>query len=401
MRDEDKLFHGDKEVGSIDADGRIKDVNNQEAIEPIIKILPLFLRNSLPEGERYENLLLHSPHPVKSPVDAVKNVDELPGNFSINRPQHRLYSPFPDVSNDVVYAETTLSEEMFFVNSEIRAHQKPSFSGYQDKFVAKAELIDGKLVIHQVDSEKEFGNVIVKPGTKLPGVAQNEFVCMRLAGKVGLEVPRVFLLKHPGNRLPTRHFCIERFDFSDVRPYGKRNMLEFASLMNLDPQSKYSAKTEELFQCAEEYLGAVDLRKLGKAYFYGILTGNGDMHTKNFSVFIEKKGVYRLTPIYDMVNTQVHGFPDMLALPMNESCNPNPSMRSVIEFFEKYFDRAEMTRMAKAIKQHLPEVLQAAFSRNENSNGAMERQWERSRSDFRKRLEQSILDRISMFEQSS
>jgi hypothetical protein len=386
MRDEfyDKLFHGNKEVGFIDATGQIRDEKNQDGIEPIIKAFPYFLRNSLPEGERYENLLLHSPHSINSPVDAAKNIDELPGNFFINVPQRRIYTPFPDVDDDVVYAQTTLPEEMFFVNSKIRAYQKPSFSGYQDKFTAKADMIAEKLVIHQVDTEKEFGNAIIKPGVKLPGSAQNEYVCMRLAEKVGLKVPRVFLLKHPGNKLPVRHFCIERFDFTDAAPFEKRNMLEFASLMNLDPKNKYSAKTEELFQCAEKYLNEADVMKLGRAYFYGILTSNGDMHTKNFSVFIDKDGAYRLTPIYDMVNTQVHGFPGMLALPMGESCNPNRSMRSVVEFFEHYVCKEEMYQMAQMIEQELRGVLDLTFSKDNKQEGS-----------FRQCLEESILVRVA------
>jgi len=207
---------------------------------------------------------------------------------------------------------------------------------------------------------------------------------MRLAGKVGLEVPRVFLLKHPGDKLPVRHFCIERFDFTDAAPFEKRNMLEFASLMNLDPKNKYAAKTEELFQCAEKHLDETGVKKLGRAYFYGILIGNGDMHTKNFSVFIDKDGVYRLTPIYDMVNTQVHGFPDMLALSMGESCNPNPSVQSVIEFFERYIRREEMYQMAGMIKQKLPEVLDSAFSQNDKQEGSL-----------RQCLEESISTRVT------
>jgi hypothetical protein len=387
---QEKFFHGDKEVGFIDRNGQIKDAKNQEGIERIIEVLPLFLRNALPEGERYENLLLNSPHPISSPIDAAKNVDELPGNFSIGAPQSRAYVPFPHISGEKVHATTTLPESMFFANSEIRIRQKPSFSGYQDKFVAKVALVAGELVISQVDSEKEVGNVIIKPGIKFPGVAQNEFVCMRLAEKAGIEIPRTFLLKHPGNKLSAWHLCVERFDFTADPPFEKKNMLEFASLMNLDSKSKYSAQTEELFQCAEKYLGVSDLRKLGRAYFYGILTGNGDMHTKNFSVFIDTDGSYRLTPIYDMVNTQVHGFPDMLALPMNESCNPNPSMRSVIDFFENYISKDEMHQMAQTIEQSLPSVLTLAFPQEDRQDGSMNPR----RVSFRQRLEESILVRV-------
>lgn len=42
---------------------------------------------------------------------------------------------------------------------------------------------------------------------------------------------------------------------------------------------------------------------------------------------VVENGQCVLTPIYDMVNTEVHGFRDILALPMNENSSPNPSMR--------------------------------------------------------------------------
>jgi hypothetical protein len=286
----DRLFYDDKEIGPIESNGQVCNAQNQEAIEPIIKAFPFYLRNALPEGERYENLLQHSPHPVHSLLDATKNVDELPGKFSINMPERRVYTPFPDMPDDAVFAETSLPAGMFLVNSEVRTSRKPSFSGYQDKFTAKTDLIDGKLTVSQIDPEKEYGNTIVKPGIKLPGIAQNEFLCMRLAGDIGLEVPHSFLIRVPGNKLPGVHFCVERFDFTKLPPCEKKNLLEFASLMELVPENKYLAKTEELFECAEKYLEPSDVKKLANAYFYGILTGNGDMHTKNFSVFIDKNG---------------------------------------------------------------------------------------------------------------
>jgi hypothetical protein len=375
----DRLFYGDEEIGSIEANGRVHDVQNQEGIEPIIKAFPFYLCNALPEGERYETLLLHSPHPVHSPVDAAKNVDELPGKFSINMPQRRVYTPFPAMADEVVYVETNLPVGMFFVNSEVRTSQKPSFSGYQDKFTAKTGLIDGKLTVSQIDPQKEYANTIVKPGIKLPGIAQNEFVCMRLARDIGLEVPRSFLIRVPGDKLPGVHFCVERFDFTKLPPFEKKNMLEFASLMELVPENKYLAKTEELFECAEKYLEPSDVKKLANAYFYGILTGNGDMHTKNFSVFVDKNATFRLAPTYDMVNTKVHGFKDMLALPFGESSNPNPSMKNMVGFLEHYISKNEMYQMAQMVEEKLPKVLELGFSQDTHKR-------------FAHSLERSILD---------
>ncbi|MDR1916252.1 MAG: HipA domain-containing protein [Synergistaceae bacterium] len=384
----DKLFYGEQEVGSIDSDGLIRSVGGQDGIKPMVDA-GSFLRNALPEGERYENMLLHSPYPIKTEADALRNLDEIPGNFSINKPEHRIYSPFPDVADEIVFAENNLSSDMFFVNSEARSTQRPSFSGYQDKFTAKAYLNGSTLSVGPVNSRGELGNAIVKPGIKLPFVAENEFTCMRLAGKVGLDAPRTFLLQHPDDKLSVRHLCIERFDFRNTPPLGKRDMMEFASFMGLDSKSKYSAQTEELFEIAEKSLDEVNMKKLAKAYFYGVLIGNGDMHTKNFSVFVENGGC-SLTPIYDMVNTEVHGFHDMLALPMNESCNPNPSMRSIVEFLERYINGEEMFQMAQDVRQNLPDVLNLAFPHDNDRLEFIDQ----SRVKFRRSLEESILKRV-------
>jgi hypothetical protein len=390
---QEKLFHGQKEVGRIDAEGYLEEIGHQNDVEPIIEsVLPFVLKNSLPEGERYETLVLNSRHNIDSPMDVLQEVDELQGNFSINKPDRRIYTPFPQMEDEVVYAINNLSADMFFAHSDARLARKPSFSGYQDKFTAKAYLLDGKLCVGPVDVNKEFGNVIIKPGNKLPFVAENEFVCMRLAGKSGLDVPHTFLLQHSDPELRIKHFCIERFDFCYAPQLKKRDMMEFASIMRLDSQSKYSAQTEELFQIAEETLDEDNIKKLARTYFFGILTGNGDMHTKNFSVFVEN-GKCFLTPVYDMVNTEVHGFPDILALPMNENSNPNPSMHSIVEFLERYIDKEEMYYMTQNIKQNLPHVLDLALPQEEEIKFL-----EQSRIKFRQNLENSILNRVEAIE---
>jgi len=216
---------------------------------------------------------------------------------------------------------------------------------------------------------------------------------MRLARKAGIDVPGTFLLPHPDPRLAISHFCIERFDLGDR---GKKTVMEFASLMGLDSKNKYSAQTEDLFQSAESVLDADNLKNLANAYFYGILTGNGDMHTKNFSIFVENDSSYRLTPIYDMVNTQIHDFPNMLALPMNESCNPNPSMRSVVDFLRTYTSAKDMARITQAVKSNLSKVLDLAFPQERKPANTLERE----RDGFRRRLENSILSRATEIEKT-
>jgi hypothetical protein len=110
---------------------------------------------------------------------------------------------------------------------------------------------------------------------------------------------------------------------------------------------------------------------------------------------VVENGQCVLTPIYDMVNTEVHGFRDILALPMNENSSPNPSMRSVVEFFEKYMDRKEMREMARDIRQNLTRTLDLVLPLKERETGEPGIQ---QRAVFRQSLEKSILGRIEPIE---
>lgn len=363
---QDRLFYKSIEVGFINGNGEVNDAKNKEGIEPIIEVFPIFLNNSLPEGERYDSFIRHISHENKTLVGVAKNLDELPGKLSINKLDDRLYVPFPNIPDNIVYAKTTLDSNMFFVNSELRLSHKPSFSGYQDKFTAKAEIIDGKLNISHINTEKEYGNVIVKPyNKKFFGITQNEFVCMKLANKVGLEVPKVFLIEHPDNRIPIKHLCVKRFDFTDTFPFEKKEMMEFTTLMGLNSKRKASVKTEEFFKHAEKCLDKSELEKLGKTYFFGLLICNGDMHLKNFSVFIMNNKTYQLTPIYDMVNIHVYGDKDILALPMTESFNPSPHISIITDFLAQYIIKEDMYKMIETVENNLIDILNLAYPNEE------------------------------------
>lgn len=384
-----KMFYGKDEVGEIRSDGVGRFSDNRDEISPIRENLLLFLSNALPEGERYENLLLRSKNHNSSLVDNVASLDELPSNFSIGQIHDvRKIVSFPQIPPDTVMVDTDIPESMFFVNSKMRGDAKPSFSGYQDKFTAKIIIGEnGRLIATMTDQEREIGNIIVKPGVKFPFIAENEFVCMRLAGKMGFDVPNVFLIKLADSNLPMSHLCVERFDFDyEKNPVEKRPMMEFASLMGLDAKTKYLRTTEEFFGISEGFLNEADFKNLARAYMIGVIVGNGDMHTKNFSVFTEGKQ-YLMSPIYDMLNTKVHGFEDTLALPIFESCTKNPNMENFVEFMERYMKKEEILGLANGVKEHLPEALSLAFSQGNDQGTVIDRQ----RAAFCKELEDSII----------
>ena len=58
----------------------------------------------------------------------------------------------------------------------------------------------------------------------------------------------------------------------------------------------------------------MELLKFFRLLVFTWWTGNGDMHLKNFSVLIDRDGIVRLSPAYDLVCTRLVIADDPLAL---------------------------------------------------------------------------------------
>jgi hypothetical protein len=348
------------------------------------------LENALPEGLRRDTLVRLAARQGKTahhPIELIPYVADLPGDFSAshshasceNGNDIRRFSPLPEkLSPDVI--ESRLSPTFFDPLSEPRLNERPSFSGYQDKFTAHLIVEGDKLLLLPVRQENERGNVIVKPAhLKYPFIAENEYICMMLARRSGLPTPRVFLFQQPDLPLPRQNIAVERFDVRIVEGQAQMlNIAEFASLMGLVSDQKYDPTTEDLFVYASRVLPDEDVKTLAKAYLLGAIVRNGDMHAKNFSVSIEDN-IPRLTPIYDMVNTEVYGISDVLALKLMNT--NSPKTQDIAHFLLNYLTPKEMAEMTDVVKEHLQSCVEVAFG------GAPSHQ---NLQKFRKRLEQSI-----------
>jgi serine/threonine-protein kinase HipA len=197
-------------------------------------------------------------------------------------------------------------------------------------------MVEGdSMILSPVNQELERGNVIVKPAhLEYPFIAENEYTCMELARRAGLPTPRVFLFQQPNLPLPRQHLVVERFDLCVVEGLEHRlNITEFAPLMGLVSAQKYEPSTEELFAFAEQILTDEDMKMFAKSYLLGAIVRNGDMHAKNFSIAIDNN-IPRLTPVYDMVNTEVYGISGVLALKL--AGDHSPKMIDIAKHLLKY-----------------------------------------------------------------
>ncbi|UQD57099.1 HipA domain-containing protein [Flavobacterium sp. K5-23] len=203
----------------------------------------------------------------------------------------RMIAPKLTYLNDLPYTAVELRQE-----AANRA-KKLSIQGVQPKLSAAISIVDQEFKI--VD---QFGTYIIKPQNDLfPQLPENEDVTMRMAKVFGLEVPFHGMLYGKDGSLS---YFIKRFD-----RYGKGSKFateDFAQLTGNTRDTKYRFTMEKLIPVLDEYCSfpAIEKADFFKRILFCFVTGNEDMHLKNFSL-ITKNGKTTLTPIYDFLNSTI------------------------------------------------------------------------------------------------
>jgi serine/threonine-protein kinase HipA len=152
---------------------------------------------------------------------------------------------------------------------------------------------------------------------EFPQLAANEYFCLKVAEKCGLDVPR-FSLSEDASAL-----VIDRFDLRLDGTY--RGFEDFCVLNAKRTDQKYSGSYETSIlkrfgQFANSPHVYADLEKLFTLIALNCALRNGDAHLKNFGiVYDDVLGEARLAPVYDLVTTAVYLPKDSMALTLNGS----------------------------------------------------------------------------------
>ncbi|MDX5477979.1 MAG: HipA domain-containing protein [Cyclobacteriaceae bacterium] len=183
-----------------------------------------------------------------------------------------------------------------------------SISGVQEKF---SVLLDKNKL--RLAGEEEKGTYILKPipgaGKKPDQMPANEHLTMQIARQIfGIETAENALIFFKDG---TPAYITKRFDVKDDG--SKLAQDDFASLAGRTPQThgehyKYLGNYLEIFELMQRYLSAykVEAPKLFKVLVFNYLFSNGDAHYKNFSILETSFGDYRLSPVYDLLNSRIH-----------------------------------------------------------------------------------------------
>ena len=88
---------------------------------------------------------------------------------------------------------------------------------------------------------------------------------------------------------------------------GPLHMEDFCQLTDKLTSQKYNGSMEQVGKALREYSNfpGLDMVRLYELTLFCFLTGNSDMHLKNFSLIRQEDGQYTLTPAYDLVPSNI------------------------------------------------------------------------------------------------
>jgi len=190
---------------------------------------------------------------------------------------------------------------------------------------------------------------------EFPELAANEYFCLKVAERCGLEVPR-HRLSEDGLAL-----VVDRFD---LRPDGTyRGFEDFCVLNAKRTDDKYRGSYEtsilrRLQQFGTSSHRAEDLEKLFTLIALNCALRNGDAHLKNFGVCYDSPlDEVRLAPVFDLVTTTVYMPRDKMAL-MLDGSTQWPTAKTLQRFGEVRTggSRSDIRKILERVSDALSDV---------------------------------------------
>jgi serine/threonine-protein kinase HipA len=158
---------------------------------------------------------------------------------------------------------------------------------------------------------------------RVPSVSENEYANLKLAAAIGMEVPeRELVEKADFEGIPEEFdtmsdgkvLLVERFDRSAG---GERIHIEdFAQVFGIYPSRKYEgAAYHDIAAALGAAVSPTAALEFVRRLALTVITGNGDMHLKNWSLIYRGNGYKpELAPIYDVLSTVPYIPADAMAL---------------------------------------------------------------------------------------
>jgi serine/threonine-protein kinase HipA len=212
--------------------------------------------------------------------------------------------------------ELPYSEDEMLQLAEKVIRSQSTVTGVQPKLSLEIDKISKKDEPQRFTIVGLWGGYILKPPTKqykfLPEI---EDLTMHLAELSGIEVVPHSLIRLSSGNLS---YITKRID---RKSGSKIHMEDMCQLTERLTEQKYNGSYEQIGKAIVKYSAnpGLDITNFFEQVLFSFLTGNADMHLKNFSLIDNPEMGYILCPAYDMVASAlvVKGDEEELALTLN------------------------------------------------------------------------------------
>ena len=224
---------------------------------------------------------------------------ESAGTFTII-PENQIFSTDNSYTEiDVIHLDEMIEQRIVKTERGFVSGMRMSIAGSQHKIMLS--YIDWKYFIPDGNTPSTH---ILKPESNqdYPDATINEYFCIRLAKKLGLDVPEIYfdIIGNSGC------YIVERFDRKD----GNRiHTLDGIQVLGLDKNQKYDQMSvDNLIKIAEFTKNPQESKqKLVDWLWFNFIIGNHDNHLKNISVIFDGED-YQIAPFYDLVSTAAYSY---------------------------------------------------------------------------------------------
>ena len=144
-----------------------------------------------------------------------------------------------------------------------------------------------------------WGKYIFKPqSSKYPCLPELEDLTMKMAEAAHIRTARHTLIRLADGELGYLTLRMDR-----GRNGEKISMLDMCQLSNRLTEHKYYGTYQQLADTVKKYSSApmLDVQRYWEVVLFSWITGNSDMHCKNFSLLDSGNGEYVLSPAYDLL----------------------------------------------------------------------------------------------------
>jgi len=164
------------------------------------------------------------------------------------------------------------------------------------------------------------GGFILKPQSEsYQALPENEHLTMKLASIAGINTAEHSLIRTTSGSLA---YITKRFDRANKTKIPVEDLCQLAELPS---EKKYNSSMEKAGKLVRKYSSApgFDAIAFFEIALFSFISGNADMHLKNFSIIRDDEYQYRLAPAYDLLSTRL-ALPDdheQMALTVNAKKN--------------------------------------------------------------------------------